>query len=217
MIILCMFTNIGVFASDDSTNDKMVNIIKDISLHIIENGNASIKRGDCITTIMRVTGVDLNAADRYANAVYDQPVFLDLKYDDPNLGYIIIAKFNGVATGIPRDEYDVIFDFKPEKSITVKECLTFMLRCLTDSELVLWDSIMEDSVKMGLLQENELTYYVADQPLQNNQFYTLLCRMLNKNRYLYWPTEEPLNGYAKSMQVDATKSIKYIDWLAEKF
>lgn len=211
-----MFTSIEVFASPDSANDKMINIIRELSSHITENEDSSIKRGDCIATIMRVIGVDTNTANRYANAVYDQPVFLDIGIDDINDGYIIIAKFADVATGVDIYQFGAN-NFAPHKNVTVKECLAFMLRCLTDSKLVLWDSIMEDSVKMGLLQENELTYYVADQPLRNNQFYTLLCRMLNKNRYLYWPTEELLNGYAKSMQVDVTKSIKYIDWLAEKF
>ena len=210
-----MSVNIEAFASPDSANDKMINIIREISSHIHENEDLSIKRGDCIATIMRVIGVDTNTANRYANAAYDQPVFLDLKRDDPNLGYIIIAKFNGVAIGMQRSNHDVIFDFKPEKSITVKECLTFMLRCLIDIESVSWNDVMENSVKVGLLQEEELDFYVADALLTNKQFYVLLNRMLNKNRYLYWPIEDSPVGYAKSMQTDTSRSITYIDWISK--
>ena len=212
MIAFALFLNLSVSASD-STED---NIMKIIAPYVAENKNATITRGDCVATIMKLIGADKEISEEYANAFYDQPVFNDIG-DDVNAGYIILSKFSNVSVGVQRNEYDIIHDFFPKRNVTVKECLTFMLRCLTDSKLVMWDNIMEDSIKMGLLQENELDSYIADEPLQNNQFYTLLGRMLNKNRYLYWPTEEPPAGHAKSMQVDITNSIKYIDCLDKKF
>ena len=90
-----------------------------------------------------------------------------------------------------------------------------MLRCLKDSNGIVWDNVMTDSMEIGLLQKDELDSFAADAPLLNKDFYTLLSRMLNMNRYLYWPIEEPQAGHAKSMQIDTSKSIKYIDWILE--
>ena len=130
IIIVFMFINTLVYASDDFKDDKTDKIIKYISVDITKNENETITRGECITAIMKILGTDEKAAAGYSKAVYDQPVFSDLNYDDQNMGYIIIAKFSDVAVGIKMDKYDDIHSFESERDVTVKECLTFMLRCL---------------------------------------------------------------------------------------
>ena len=72
---------------------------------------------------------------------------------------------------------------------------------------------MTESVQIGLLQKDEADGLAEDSPLLSKDFHTLLSRMLNMNRYLYWPTEEPQDGLSKSMQTDTSGSIKYFEWL----
>ena len=213
MIIISLYTNFEIMASNN-TDSNQYNIIKSIAPYILNGENIEVNRRDCISVLMKLIGVDKLTADMYAGIDYDQPVFKDISGSVENDGYIIIAKFNDVAKGIENNS-NIINSFEPDRYVTVKECLTFMLRCLKDSDVVEWDNVMLDSVRIGLLQEDELEFYVADAPLQNKQFYTLLHRMLDKKRYLYWPIDEPSDGYIKSMQVDKTNSIRYINWILE--
>ena len=64
-----------------------------------------------------------------------------------------------------------------------------------------------------MLQEEEAQNLNSDESLTGDMFKTLLERMLNMNRYLYWPEEEPPRGYSKSMKIDEAGSLRYIDWI----
>lgn len=211
LILISLYINLNVEALnicyEDGQYDKIIKIIAPY----IENEDNIISRGDCVATIMKLIGVDADTALEYADSDYYMPVFLDIGYDIMS-GYIIIAKYCDVAAGV--DFYrDGVNNFMPDRSVTIQECLTFMLRCLKDSNSVVWENVMTDSMEIGLLQKDELNSFAVDAPLLNKDFYTLLSRMLNMNRYLYWPTEEPQSGYAKSMQIDTSGSIKYVDWI----
>lgn len=218
IILAALCSNLIVSISSYAEENTYDDIIKDIAPYVYENETASISRGDCVATIVKLVGVDEEVANIYTNALYENPIFWDLD-NDLNKGYIIIAAFNGITNGVSSDPHGPDY-FAAKKEVTVKQCLTFMLRCLTDTELVLWDNIMEDSVKFNLLEENELGYYDADSSLTNKQFYTLLYRMLDKNRYLYWPENYRALGYdspmSVDMEIDQTNSIKYVDWWIKK-
>ena len=197
LILISLYINLNVEALnicyEDGQYDKIIKIIAPY----IENEDNIISRGDCVATIMKLIGVDADTALEYADSDYYMPVFLDIGYDIMS-GYIIIAKYCNVAAGV--DFYrDGVNNFMPDREVTVKEALTFMLRCLTDPQTLTWERIMEDSIKFGLLKEEDL-----------------LCRMLDKNRYLYWPIEELSRGNEKSMQIDQTNSVKYMNFFLEK-
>lgn len=213
IILFIFFLNFNAFASEETEDSIYTLIISSIAPNIMENSN--ISRGDCVATIMKLIGVDKDTAEIYAGMNFHNHVFYDMREDDLNRGYIVLAKFSNIAFGVNTDTRN-IGNFEPKRDVTTKECLTFMLRCLKDSNSVSWENVMTDSVQIGLLQKDELDSFVADAPLLNKDFYTLLSRMLNMNRYLYWPTEEPQAGHAKSMKIDTSGSIKYIDWLDKK-
>lgn len=216
VLVISIFTQVDVIAAQEMYTCKNEEVLESLMPVLFEKESSKISRGCCIMVLMKILGVDNVTAAWYANADYYVPVFSDLEYDDVNAGYIIVSKFGGVSVGIQKNEYDPIHAFYSKRDVTNRECLTFMLRCLKNADLVNWDTVMEDSVQIGLLQENELGSFVADAPLLNKDFYTLLSRMLNMNRYLYWPTEELQAGHAKSMKIDTSGSIKYIDWLDKK-
>lgn len=215
VILLSLFINLGVYASDYSVNQQIDDAIEDVTSYITDD-NAAISRSDCITTIMKIIGLDKDTADRYGRAGYDQPVFLDVGIAETgaNTGYIYMAKFSGIAIGVSsNDRY--ITNFEPHRNVTIKECLTYMLRCLKDQKTIEWDNIVDDAEEIGLLNKEEVISLNFNEDLSGDYFKKLLSRMFNMNRYLYWPIEEPNNGYSKEEKIDQTNSMSYIDWFLE--
>ena len=212
MILFTLFSNSAILASDYAEDNLCNNIIKSIVSDVAENEKVS--RGNCVASVMKLVGIDRTTAEMYADMDFYQPVFYDICDDDLNAGYIILAKFSGVAAGVNTDAHN-IGNFEPNRYVTIKECLTFMLRCLTGQNIITWDNVILQAKEIGLITEEEYSSFEFDESLTSNLFCTLLSRMLNMNRYLYWPTEEPQPGHAKEMQVDLTNSIKYIDWLCQ--
>lgn len=213
MISFSFCTNYSVNASVHVDDNRYNDVIKSIAPYIADN-DERISRGDCVASVMRLVGIDKDTAEMYADMDFAQPVFYDIGDDYLNAGYIILAKFSNVATGVNLDTQN-IGNFEPNRDVTTKECLAFMLRCLKNSTSVEWENIISDAEKVGLLQSDEVQNLNDDEVLMGSTFKTLLERMLNMNRYLYWPTEEPQPGHAKSMQIDTSKSIKYVDWISE--
>lgn len=213
--MLSLFINLGVYASDYSVNQQIDDAIEDVTSYITDD-NAAISRSDCVTTIMKIIGLDKDTADRYGRAGYDQPVFLDVGIAETgaNTGYIYMAKFTGIAIGVSsNDRY--ITNFEPHRNVTIKECLTYMLRCLKDQKTIEWDNIVDDAEEIGLLNKEEITSLNFNEDLSGDYFKKLLSRMFNMNRYLYWPIEEPNNRYSKEEKIDQTNSMSYIDWFLE--
>ena len=211
LIILNLITCFAVSASENTESYACDDAISSIAPYLFDGDSREITRGDGISAIMRLIGVDEKTAGEYARACYDQPVFFDQGVSDAD-GYIIIAKYADVALGV--DDYlNGTNNFAPNRNITVKECLAFMLRCLKDTESLSWDNTIEDSVKFGLLKNEESEIYAPDSALTYEQFYTFLSRLLNMDRYLYWPdeSEKPTAGHARSVKVDSAGQVKYID------
>lgn len=178
--------------------------------------NAQMSRGNCVTAIMKLIGVDKESANMYANLDYDKPMFYDMKYNNANTGYIILAKFSGVAQGVQTSGSNNIHNFETDRNVTVKECLAFILRCLKDPSTVKWGNIVFKAEKMGLLKSDEVKNLNDEETLTCDMFKTLLERMLNMKRYLYWSDEDLSKDYTKSIKIDETGSIRYIEWILEK-
>lgn len=119
MISLAIFSNLVVSASDRAEDNPCSNIIRAIAPYVDENTN--ISRENCIASVMQLVGIDKNTAAMYADMDFDQPVFYDID-NDLNAGYIILAKFSDVATGVNLDTRN-IGNFEPNRDVTTKECL----------------------------------------------------------------------------------------------
>ena len=206
IILLLVFVNFDCVACENQ--DDVINLIAPFT---VNDESGKVSRGDCAAAVMKLVGVDNDSAYIARTSFYYQPVFDDVDSSNENAGYIFIAKYSDVAVGTS----SVSNNFTPYRCVTIQECLTFMLRCLNDSEDVVWDNVMEDSVRSGLLQKDELSIFKPDEPLLNKNLCVLLSRMLNMDRYLHW-SAEPNNGHNKAMQNDMSKSIKYIDQFNKK-
>ena len=151
-----------------------------------KNEEKKVTRGECIMHIMKILGVDDDSASLYADIDYVRPVFADLIYNETHTGYIIIANLNHVAIGVNRGNSDINY-FEANRNVTVKECIAFVLRCLTEPSNVKWDdSIISSSVEFGLLTEEEIEVISFDSQLTQNMLKTILERMSNMDRRLYW-------------------------------
>lgn len=218
LFILCSFLTFGVAALIG--DNEYQELIEEIAPYDFDDG---ISRLECIAAIMKVVGVDESTAFIAANADYMVPVFEDVDSYDSNtglgnveVGYVYVARRVNVVIGVYNPYFDYgVRRFEPERNITVKETLTAMLRCLIDPDMVSWENVMKESVKFGLLKENELNEYIAEESLQSYQFYTLIHRLLNSARYRYYPIEKPNNGWAKTMVIDTSNSMRYVDWYLE--
>ena len=216
MVLIMVFINqINVFATK-ATNFDSNEYIVTLAPYLLDENVTNVKRGDCITIIMKVLGVDDASAGKYAGADYCKPVFYDLVYNDENSGYIIIANFADVAKGVRVGVYDETYNFEPNRDVTVRECLTFMLRCLKKAETVEWENVVSQAVETGLLQAEEAGNLDTDKALTGGTFRVLLERMLNMHRYLYWADEESQYGGSKSMKFDETGTMRYVDWICQK-
>lgn len=210
----CVFINLR--DGGTSAVQGVGSVIRSIAPYI--NGNDAIKRADCITTIMKLIGVDEDDAYKQAWWVARfQSEFDDIGIDEYNAqkGYIIIAKLCHVAVGITHEKH-IIASFEPGRDITIKECLTAMLRCLMAYDTVEWDSIVAQAEEIGLLTSDEAQSLNVNEALTGGMFKTLLERMLNMKRYLYWPDDPNKQYYERHAGIDETGSIKYIDWVLDR-
>ncbi len=179
LIAFALYGTCYVRASDTKADLSIHLYIMSVAPYIVEE-ESCIERGRCVTTIMKLMGVDRETADVIAyNTDYYEPPFEDMNsLIDENCGYIYAAKSCNIANGIP-DKYGQRVKFEPYKKVTIRETLAFILRCINEPDSLLWENTIEDSVKYGLLKEEELETYNFDAPIRNKEFYILLCRMIN--------------------------------------
>ena len=190
-VLLISFVFLGnccASASDD-INQRIINeVILSVAPYLSEETDC-ITRDECVTTIIKIIGADEKVAKYFTDADYYAPVFIDVNFFiHENFGYIYAANACGVANGIPARE-PTLRKFEPDRAVTVKETLAFTLRCLTDSKSLLWENTINDSLKFGLIEESESENYKFEEPIKKEQFYIVLCRLLNSKRYLYWSEE----------------------------
>ena len=192
---------------------------------IFENMSDNLSRGLCVSSIMRVIGVDEKSAFRVDDALYESFPYHDEDLMPPVSAYVRLSK-RCISTGysnLPRSyvslgiidpddtetaEYDY---FLPNKDVTIKECLTFMLRCIKKREDVKWDSVMDDSVSVGFLTADERERIDEDAPITKGQFSRVLSRLFGMKRYLYYVPDET----DEMFEYDENRSISYADMFEE--
>ena len=209
------FTEIPVvYASNDNSILSELGII-DKSFFKSDN---IVTREEAIIAIMRTIGITdedvrlLNGADLIT--------FVDTK----SYSYIGCANLSKIAYGeeciIDYPTYRTIhtrknidFFFFPERPITLKESLAFMVRCLE------CDTIYKDinfawskAKEYGLIKdEDELN---DDCIISQNAFCMLLKRMLCQKRYKYYDRVD--NIFDMKCYVDTESNITYLEFLLQK-
>lgn len=217
ILLLSMLITVSVCAeesdADTITYDDVFNVI---TKHIDEGEYVS--RGECIISIMKLVGlIEEIAEDQYGTTFYAPP-FADYEdVDDYVYGYAISARQCGILKGYSKGNSYRVTYIMSEKDVTIKECLTFMLRCLKDPKTVEWDNIMSDALECGLITVDEAAAYQETDPLKKEEFFELIRRMLNKNRFFYIEYYNVVNGKMGGFleKYDKTNGIKYFEYLGQ--
>lgn len=195
--------------------------IKDmlVKLNILdENGFSdldTITRGECLIAIMRVIGATDEEIGKLSGADFEPFA------DTAPYSYFGCAAAGKIAYG---EEWVVEypthrtahalkntdFFFFPDRTVTAKECLAFMIRCLL-SDQTDYDLTIENAKEIGLINVKDRFIQAPDSPIGQDDFFVLLERLLRKNRYKYYGR---VNGVFKTEgNIDEARSVSYIEML----
>ena len=127
-----------------------------LNVGVIDNINDSrtyVSREDCIKSVLRTIGVNDEIAQKYTYLKDENGGFCDINYcTDISKGYINFAKINGLAFGTYDKTNDCTF-FYPKKAVSLNDCLTFMLRCLDNSEKI--SDVLSSATENGIIKSND--------------------------------------------------------------
>lgn len=215
--IICIFVLFLLFCSQqgqvsaDNTNknDHALSIIVSFEL------NQTVSRKQCVSSIMKMLGMSEKSAKAavFEYCYYQNP-FEDLSWNDTDEGYVIAAK-DFITAGVGTSDQGSGKNFEPERAVTVKECLAFMLRCLKGFDCVAWDSIENDAEEAGLLKNGEVKKDSINNSITGELFLTLMERMLNMNRHLFCLSDDK-EYLGFNYYIDMTCKVKYVDWVLNK-
>lgn len=181
-----------------------------LNVGVIDNINDSrtyVSREDCIKSVLRTIGVNDEIAQKYTYLKDENGGFCDINYcTDISKGYINFAKINGLAFGTYDKTNDYTF-FYPKKAVSLNDCLTFMLRCLDNSEKI--SDVLSSATENGIIKSND---YFLDYYFLNYQgYYNLLFRMLNSKIYCFVKTSSDMKTVF--IEKDKDRNITYFEYL----
>ena len=181
-----------------------------LNVGVIDNINDSrtyVSREECIKSILRIIGVNDEMAQKYTYLNDENGGFCDINYcTDISKGYINFAKINGLAFGTYDKTNDCTF-FYPKKAVSLNDCLTFMLRCLDNSEKI--SDVLSSATENGIIKSND---YFLDYYFLNYQgYYNLLFRMLNSKIYCFVKTSSDMKTVF--IEKDKDRNITYFEYL----
>mgnify|MGYP000739223772 FL=1 len=181
-----------------------------LNVGVIDNINDSrtyVSREDCIKSVLRTIGVNDEIAQKYTYLKDENGGFCDINYcTDISKGYINFAKINGLAFGTYDKTNDCTF-FYPKKAVSLNDCLTFMLRCLDNSEKI--SDVLSGATENGIIKSND---YFLDYYFLNYQgYYNLLFRMLNSKIYCFVKTSSDMKTVF--IEKDKDRNITYFEYL----
>ena len=220
LLVTCLLGAIMVYAHNDNiseTRDRLVelNIIND---GYFSNSN-TVTREECIVAIMRAIGVTDEEIEKLNGC--DLISFVDTDA----FSYVGCADLAQIAYGeecvvdYPTERTshtlkNTDFFFFPERAITTKECLAFMVRCLEKTKETDLTSTFEKAKEYGLIKAEDGFIQEPDSAINQNDFCTLLERFLQQRRYKYYQREN--NVFRMEGNVDEERSISYLDMLQQR-
>ncbi|MCD8214597.1 MAG: hypothetical protein LUC97_02975 [Clostridiales bacterium] len=144
-------------------------------------------------------------------------------WDTPDYG-IEATIFSMIYGLLPDDEPEkekTYYDYTYEHSAlfseraSVKDCVSYILWFLTDMpEDITSEEMYVLAVETGLVEEADNVYEDWENRIDYNYFRTLLHRMLNAKRYIYFE-EEIENDWFNAKRYDESGEMTYLDYVKE--
>ncbi|MCD7904876.1 MAG: hypothetical protein LUG24_04730 [Clostridiales bacterium] len=210
LALLLNFSAVQVFSANEYAETKLLERAE------IING---VTRHDCLIGVIKAAGLQ---ADGYfsSNYITIEKIF----FDDPSYDreYLYFAEITGVIIGEENENAPTWLNCRPNDTATVKECVGFMMRVVdSEAEGKTDDELYERAKLQGLVKFEDSFYFDPEEDLSYDKYYTLICRMLNEKRYLYFAFNDnmdPLawvNSYYKDfVKYDENGEMTYIEYLS---
>lgn len=233
IFILCLSNN--VFANNIENNKEK--ILREFNIiDSFEDDKENVTRGECIIAIMKAIGVTEETNEMDINRLYNSPIFRDSftemdKYKN-EYGYIRLAGGKDIARGYYLTHDKVCSGsgmyFLPDKDVTYKEMVLFIMRCLNDfykektitknGEIIIkedTDLMIMRAEEIGLINKNDDFYINFDESVSKENFYEIIYRFINQKRYYYGRELNTVTD-GRYIDKDVEKSITYLDYLRNR-
>ena len=196
-ILLLLFSTNTIYCNTNSES------IKNTLNHYNILYNNYVSRTQCVVSIMRILGMTDSAADRICDRDIENPIFEDILGIKTEEGYIILAGEKELVSGYGYRYYRT---FCPNRSVTLKECVAIMVRCLSENPGNLEESYKK-AEEIGLISKDDIFYDKGDEFLEKENFHILLYRMINQKRCKYF--EELVQYESKEINSEQVTYITY--------
>ncbi|MCD8090307.1 MAG: hypothetical protein LUD81_06755 [Clostridiales bacterium] len=176
-----------------------------------------VTRHDCLVGIMKAAGLQ---ADGYFESGYI--IMEKLFFDDPlyDREYLYFADITGVVLGEENEKASTWLSYYPNETATARDCVGFIMRVIDSVAKDKTDDELFERAKLRGLVKSEDSFYInPDETLSYDNYYTLICRMLNEKRYLYLEFNDNMdpitwvNSYHNFVKYDKSGEMTYIDYL----
>ncbi|MBU5451520.1 hypothetical protein [Acetivibrio sp. MSJd-27] len=223
IFLLAMWlSGVIIVHADHGNISKEENIL--IELNIVDEGYFSnfntVTREECLVAIMRVIGVTdkevdlLNGADFVAfEDTYPYSYFGCAYRAKIAYGEECIVDYPTYRTSHTHKNTD--FFFFPQRAVTVKETIAFMVRCLEDLDASIdLNTTLKKAVEYGLIDDEDALIQNPDSEISQKDFYILIERFLQQRRYKFYQREN--NVFRMEGNVDEKRSISYLNMLQQR-
>lgn len=219
LLATCLLGGIIVNADNDFPDEKDI-LVK---LNVINKSYFldfnTVTREECIIAIMRVIGVTDEEINSLKGADFISFV------DTPSFSYFGCAYLAKIAYGeecvvdypTPRTSHtlkNTDFFFFPDRPVTPKETIAFIIRCLEETNQSDINYTFERAKDYGILNDEDSFINNAASPINQDDFCVLLERFLHQNRYKYFGRED--NTFNMEGNRDEKYSMTYFDMLIQR-
>lgn len=215
--IMCFSANVNAYAENSET-PKPMDMLAD--LNIIDKDGFSdpeaVSRKECLISVMRAIGATDEGIDSLGKT-YDLFTFADTKtrsyFGCAYVSHIAYGEECAVSYPTYRTQHtqkNTEIFFFPDRAVTLKEALAFMVRCLEPGRIEL-ESAFEKAKDYGLIKADEELIQNADSQISQNEYCILLERFLHQRRYMYYNSEMRMQASA-----DEEHSITYLVFLTDR-
>lgn len=221
VLLITIFIGTLVVHADYDNVNKMKEMLTELNI-VDENyfsNQDTVTRAECLVAIMRAIGVTDEEIEKLNGA--DLAGFVDtFPYSYFGCAYLAkiaygeecIVDYETYRTSHTLKNTDIFFF--PDRAVTVKETLAFMVRCLEENDEKDLAYAIEKAKEYGLIYSEDTFSNEIDSTMCQDDFYVLLDRFLHQKRYKYY--DRANNEFRMDGYIDEEQSITYLEFLTQR-
>lgn len=221
VLLITIFIGTLVVHADYDNVNKMKEMLTELNI-VDENyfsNKDTVTRAECLVAIMRAIGVTDEEIEKLNGA--DLAGFVDtFPYSYFGCAYLAkiaygeecIVDYETYRTSHTLKNTDIFFF--PDRAVTVKETVAFMVRCLEENDEKDLAYAIEKAKEYGLIYSEDTFSNEIDSTMCQDDFYVLLDRFLHQKRYKYY--DRANNEFRMDGYIDEEQSITYLEFLTQR-